>query len=201
VPPAVGFIDWLGLDVPALVREYGYWFVFVGTFVEGEATLVVGMVAASQGLLDPAGVALAAVMGTYLGDLVYYIIGIRYALPFLRRFPRVAARVTRISGWVKRYDIAIILANRFLYGFRIAAPIALGMSAVPVWRFAVFNVAGVVIWTAIIGTAGYLFGSAIESLLQDARRHDELLVAAVVVLIVTLLSGRWIARRFTRNGG
>jgi membrane protein DedA with SNARE-associated domain len=197
----VGLLDWLGLDLAALTREYGYWFVFAGTFLEGEATLVVGMVAASQGLLDPLGVALVAFVGTYLGDLAYYVIGIRYALPFLARFPRVAGRVSRISGWVKRYDIAIILANRFLYGFRIAAPIALGMSAVPAWRFVVFNVAGVAIWTAAIGVAGYLFGTAIESLLQDARMHDELLMAAVVLLIATLLSGRWIARRLTRNGG
>jgi membrane protein DedA with SNARE-associated domain len=75
------------------------------------------------------------------------------------------------------------------------------MSAVPVWRFMLFNLVGVAVWTAAIGAAGYLFGTAIESLLQDARMHDELLAAAVVVLIVTLLSGRWIARRFTRNGG
>ncbi len=197
----MGLLDWLGLDLAALTREYGYWFVFAGTFLEGEATLVVGMIAASQGLLDPIGVAGVAFVGTYLGDLAYYIIGIRYALPFLSRFPRVAARVARISGWVKRYDIAIIIANRFLYGFRIAAPIALGMSAVPVWRFMLFNLVGVAVWTAAIGAAGYLFGTAIESLLQDARMHDELLAAAVVVLIVTLLSGRWIARRFTRNGG
>jgi Zn-dependent peptidase ImmA (M78 family) len=102
--------------------------------------------------------------------------------------------------WIVRYDIAIIIVNRFLYGFRIAAPVALGTSAVPVWRFLVFNIAGAIIWTVVIGGAGYLFGSALEKLLEDVRWHDQILIGLVLLLGISLWIGRYIARRVMRGG-
>ncbi|MBC7781038.1 MAG: DedA family protein [Proteobacteria bacterium] len=195
----MNFLPNLGLDLPELIRQYGYWFVFVGTFLEGETVLVLGMLAAHQGLLDARLVAAVALLGTYLGDLAYYLIGLRFGRRFLDRFPRVEAKVQRIKGWIVRYDIAIIIVNRFLYGFRIAAPVALGMSAVPPWRFLVFNVFGAAIWTAVIGGAGYLFGSALDVLLQDVKRHDEIIVGVVVLLGIGLWVGRYVARRVMRG--
>ena len=127
----MSFLSSLGLNLPELIREYGYLFVFVGTMLEGETVLVLGMIAAQQGLLDAWLVGAVAMVGTYIGDLGYYVIGVRFGRVFLDRFPKVESKVQRIKGWIVRYDIAIIIINRFLYGFRIAAPVALGMSAVP----------------------------------------------------------------------
>lgn len=196
----MNFLTSFGWNVPELIREYGYLFVFVGTMLEGEVVLVLGMVAAQQGLLDPVVVAIVAMLGTYIGDLGYYLIGLRFGRAFLDRFPTVDARVARIKGWIVRYDILIIVVNRFLYGFRIAAPIALGMSSVPVWRFMVANIVGVAVWTLLIGGAGFLFGTALESLLKDVRWHDQIVVGLVVLLGVGLWVGRYIARRLMRGG-
>lgn len=196
----MNFLSSLGLNLPELIREYGYLFVFIGTMLEGETVLVLGMIAAHQGLLDARLVGLVALVGTYIGDLGYYVIGLRFGRAFLDRFPRVDAKVQRIKGWIVKYDIAIIIVNRFLYGFRIAAPVALGMSAVPVWRFLVFNVAGAAVWTVAIGGAGYLFGSALETLLDDVRWHDQIIVGLVLLLGIGLWIGRYIARRVMRGG-
>lgn len=195
----MNFLSGFGLNLPELIRDYGYWFVFVGTMLEGETVLVLGMLAAHQGLLDARLVGLVAVVGTYLGDLGYYLIGLRYGRAFLDRFPKVAAKVHRIMGWIVRYDIAIIIVNRFLYGFRIAAPVALGMSSTPVWRFLVFNVLGAVVWTVVIGWAGYLFGSALDTLLQDVKKSDQIIVGIIVLLGAGLWVGRYIARRVMRG--
>jgi membrane protein DedA with SNARE-associated domain len=195
----VNFFASLGLDLPELIRQYGYWFVFVGTFMEGETVLVLGMIAAHQGLLDVRLVGLVALLGTYFGDLAYYLIGIRFGRAFLDRFPRVDAKVQRVKGWIVRYDIAIIIVNRFLYGFRIAAPVALGMSSVPAWRFLVFNVFGALIWTLVIGGAGYLFGQALEALLRNVQDHDHIVVGLVLLLGAGLWIGRYIARRVMRE--
>ena len=189
----------LGLDLPELIRQYGYVFVFIGTFLEGETVLVLAMIAAHQGLLDARVVALVAMGGTYLGDLAYYVTGLKFGRPFLDRFPRVDAKVQRIKGWIVKYDIAIIIVNRFLYGLRIAAPVALGMSSVPVWRFLVFNVAGAAVWTAVIGGAGYLFGSALETLLKDVEQHDRIVVGVIVLLGLGLWIGRCISRRVMKG--
>jgi len=191
----MNFFANLGLDLPMLIREYGYLFIFVGTFLEGETVLVLGMIAAHQGLLDPRLVAAVAMLGTYFGDLAYYVTGLWFGRPFLDRFPKLDAKVQRIKGWIVRYDIAIIIINRFLYGLRIAAPVALGMSAVPVWRFLVFNIAGAAIWTLVIGGAGYLFGSALEALLKDVEQHDQIDIGLIVLLGAGLWIGRYVSRR------
>jgi membrane protein DedA with SNARE-associated domain len=196
----MSFLSSLGLDLPGLIREYGYLFVFVGTMLEGETVLVLGMIAAQQGLLDAWLVGAVAMVGTYIGDLGYYLIGVRFGRAFLDRFPRVDAKVQRIKGWIVRHDIAIIIVNRFLYGFRIAAPVALGMSSVPAWRFMVFNVVGAAVWTVVIGGAGYLFGSALETLLDDVRWHDQIIIGLVLLLGIGLWIGRYIARRVMRGG-
>ena len=39
-----------------------------------------------------------------------------------------------------------ILAFRFIFGLRIASPIALGVSQVPTWRFTLLNIAGAEVW-------------------------------------------------------
>lgn len=188
-----------GLNLPDLVRAYGYWFVFLGTVLEGETVLVLGMLAAHQGLLNPWLVAMAAMIGTYLGDLGYYVIGLRYGRVLLDRFPKLDAKVQRVKAWIFRHDIAIIVVNRFLYGMRIAAPVALGMSSVPTWRFLAFNVLGAAVWTAVIGGLGYLLGSALQLLLEDVKKHVHLIVMIVVLLGIGLWIGRYVARRMMRG--
>ena len=113
----MSFLSSLGLNLPELIREYGYLFVFVGTMLEGETVLVLGMIAAQQGLLDAWLVGAVAMVGTYIGDLGYYVIGVRFGRVFLDRFPKVESKVQRIKGWIVRYDIAIIIINRFFFFF------------------------------------------------------------------------------------
>ena len=56
---------------------------------------------------------------------------------------------------LERYHLPLILSIRFLYGLRIAGPIAIGMSAVPWFRFFVLNLIGAVVWAMLVAGAGY----------------------------------------------
>jgi membrane protein DedA with SNARE-associated domain len=97
---------------------------------------------------------------------------------------------------LRRYDAALIFGVRFMYGLRIAGPIAMGVLGVSPRRFAVFNVLGAAVWAPLIGGAGYLSGHALEVWLGDLEWFEGLLVAIVAggAPILSLAHRWWLTR-------
>ena len=71
---------------------------------------------------------------------------------------------------------------RFLYGFRTAGPIALGMTTLPVPVFAVANAVGAAVWAAVISAVGWFFGQAATRMLDDVQRHEGWIALAIAIL-------------------
>lgn len=178
--------------ISAFVASYGYLAVFVGTLLEGETILIAAGFAAHRGLLDWPLVVLVAIVGGTLGDQLAFLLGRWKGAALIERFPALAQRKPRIHDLLERYAVIFILTVRFLYGLRIAGPLILGSSRVPLLRFAVLNVVGAVLWAVLVSGAGYAFGLAINSLIADTKRIEEF----VLVIILALGVGLWLWRRF-----
>ncbi len=163
--------------------------VLAGAFVEGETVVIAAGFAVHRGYLPLAPVAIAAFLGTIAGDQLYFHLGRRYGTRILERHPRWKAHVNRLRSPVTRHATAIALGFRFWFGMRIAAPIALGISGMKPWRFALLNTLSGLVWTTAVLGAGILFGQAAERLIGPVRRYDLAIVggmAAVAVLIWAL---------------
>ncbi len=177
------------MSLPGLLADYGYLAVFIGCLLEGETILVLAGVAAQQGLLSlPAVVALAFVGGT-LGDQIFFFTGRRYGHTLLRQSSRFAPAVQRVNALLLRHDAWLIVGVRFMYGLRIAGPIAIGMSDVPALRFLGFNLLGAALWAAVITGVGYGFGQSLQWLIADLARFEEIalvLIVGVAVLIAVV---------------
>ncbi len=177
------------MSLPGLLADYGYLAVFIGCLLEGETILVLAGVAAQQGLLSlPAVVALAFVGGT-LGDQIFFFTGRRYGHTLLRQSSRFAPAVQRVNALLLRHDAWLIVGVRFMYGLRIAGPIAIGMSDVPARRFLGFNLLGAALWAAVITGVGYGFGQSLQWLIADLARFEEIalvLIVGVAVLIAVV---------------
>jgi membrane protein DedA with SNARE-associated domain len=180
-------------DVAGFVAAYGYAAVFVGALLEGETILLAAGFAAHQGMLDWRVVVAVAVVGAVLGDQLAFLLGRWKGAPLLARFPALARRAPRVHELLERHDVVVILALRFLYGLRIAGPLILGSSRVPLLRFALLNMVGAVIWATLVAGAGYAFGLALESMLADLRRFEHTLLLAI--LAAGLLVWLWRRRR------
>jgi len=115
----------------------------------------------------------------------------------LSRFTRFSPIFERTNALIERYHEVLIVAIRFLYGLRTVGPMAFGMSAVPVWRFALFNALGATIWAVVIGGAGFLFGQALDLWLQDLKRFEEVLLFAI--LCGGLVFWAWRHWKFSRK--
>ncbi len=155
-----------------VIETYGYPAVLIGTFLEGEAILVLAGFAARLGHLKLDWVILAAILGSFSGDQLYFHLGRWHGPWLLARFPTWQERTEKVHRWLERYSTVIIFACRFMYGFRIVAPVAIGMSRVRSAWFAVMNGASAVIWATVIAGAGYLFGGAMKIFLGHVRRYE-----------------------------
>jgi len=68
----------------AFIDKFGYIAIVIGTFLEGEAILLVGGLFAVMGYLHPVGVIIAAFFGALAGDLASYFLGSLKPRRFLR---------------------------------------------------------------------------------------------------------------------
>ena len=168
--------------ITEFVSTYGYVAVFVGTLLEGETLLIAAGFAAHQGLLDARLVVLVAMAGATLGDQLAFFLGRWKGELVIDRFPSLQRHKVKIDKLLARYDALFILINRFIYGLRIAGPLIMGASCMNMLRFATFNVIGAALWALLISGLGYMFGLAVNTLLTDAKRIEEIILIAILVI-------------------
>ena len=169
------------MDIAGLIQNYGYLAVAVGTFLEGETILIMAGAAAHRGYLAFPAVVVVGTIASFLGDQLYFYLGRRYGTVLLERFPSMQSRAARAKALLERYHLPLILSIRFLYGLRIAGPIAIGMSAVPWFRFFVLNLIGAVIWAMLVAGAGYGLVRAL-AYIPGWVDADEVWVLAAILL-------------------
>lgn len=63
------------MTLDQLIDTYGYWAILVGTLLEGETILLLGGFAAYQGYLALPWVILAAFIGAFCGDQLFFFLG------------------------------------------------------------------------------------------------------------------------------
>lgn len=181
--------------ISAVVASYGYLAVFAGTLLEGETILLAAGFAAHRGLLNWPLVVMVAFLGATLGDQLAFLLGRWRGAALIARFPVLAQRAPRVHALLERRHVAFILGVRFLYGLRIAGPVVMGTTGLPVWRFAMFNMIGAAIWALLVAGAGYYFGMALEALFADVRRVEEAIL--IGILVAGLLWWLWRRTRAT----
>ena len=188
------------MDLQSLIDTYGYLAVFVGAFLEGETIVAMAGVAAHFGYLDlriVIGIALAA---GFLGDQFFFFLGRWQGKRILVRFPKLQQRSTEVDLMLARFHAPLIIGIRFMYGFRIAGPILIGMGRVSAPRFMLYNFIGACIWAPMIAGLGYFFGHALAELLKQIYRYELTGLAIVTVTVLAVWAFfRFRARRRSRD--
>lgn len=185
------------MSIEILIARYGLAAILVGAGVEGETVVVAGGLIAHRGMLPIEGVAVAAMVGSFVADQLFFALG---------RYFRGTARVRKISAkpafaraleTLERYPTGFILAFRFLYGLRTISPIAIGTTRVHTRKFVLLNAISAVAWGAMFAGIGYLFGNEFERFFGKLKPSRLLIVAGVVLVVgVVLVQGvRWWLRR------
>jgi membrane protein DedA with SNARE-associated domain len=165
-----------------LLEQYGYIALVIGTFLEGETILILAGIAAKIGYLKMPGVIMAAFIGTFAGDQLFFILGRLKGQNIMAHRPKWKAKAKKVNNWLEHHQNGVILGFRFLYGFRTITPFVMGMSKIATGKFFICNMLGALAWSISIGSFGYLFGHAAELVFNDIK-HYELEILGSVALI------------------
>jgi len=166
------------------LEQYGYWAVFIWTFIEGETVFLVAAALAGAGLMEPARVIIAAAGGAFAGHLFYFSLGrwrgtqLIQALPYLRNhYPRAKHLMDKYLDAHGNWTIFIF---QYLYGTRLVAAILFGSSSMAFWRFFWLQLANCMSWAIVIYTAGHFLGLAALAVIRQFGIAGLLLALAII---------------------
>jgi membrane protein DedA with SNARE-associated domain len=187
------------MDINQLIAEYGtytYLIAFIWTFLEGETIVLFAGFAAAQGLLNPLLLVVAAWLGSFAGDQVYFWIGRHFGIGILNRFPRWRYGVESALRWLERYNTGFILSFRFIYGVRNLSSFAMGLSAIRWQRFLSLNFLAAGLWATSFIAVGYFLGHVFRAALGHLVRSFSLVMLGAFVAFAVAVS---LAHRLQRR--
>lgn len=158
----------------------------------GEASPLIGGLAAfdrNLGLLSAIG---AIALGTWIGGLLFYWVGRSRGRWIRKRWPKLRRVVLRSVALVRRHPWRASLAVRFAYGLRFPLPIACGVARLPLSIYAVGTALSSIVWSSAFTLLGWALGRTTETLIGQVRRYEPLIGAVFVLLMVV---GYFVLRR------
>jgi membrane protein DedA with SNARE-associated domain len=181
------------------LETYGYLFLLAGTFLEGEAVLILAGFFAFQGTLNIFAVIAIAFIGSFLGDQFYFYLGRWKGLWLLGIFPVIAKKFRKALKLIEKYGAFVAFISRYTYGLRILLPIVLGMTNLSRVTFLCLNLISAFTWALIFALAGYLFGKSASLFIEDLDRYEPYIILALIgcigfMWLMHLLHIRWHGR-------
>ena len=167
----------------------------------GEASPLLGGLAAFDRNLRLASVIGAVALGTWLGGLGFYWLGISQGRRIRKRWPRARPVIIRSIAIVRRHPWRASLGVRFAYGLRIALPIACGVAHLKFTTYAIGTAISCAVWSVLFTVVGWALGRSTETFIGHVKEMEALfgaLVVLVVLVVFIVLRRRHVAGRTAR---
>jgi membrane protein DedA with SNARE-associated domain len=179
--PALVVAEQIGLPLPAV-----------------PALLGVGALAA-QGRARLAPVLAAIAVVALIADFGWYELGRRRGAGVLARLCRLALEpdscVRRADGVFARHGVRAMLLAKFVPGVTTVMPPLAGVFGVGRTRFALYDLAGVLLWAGTWIGLGYVFSDAIALVTARAAELGRMLGVVVVAILAGYILVKYLRRR------
>lgn len=168
-----------------IIKDWGYFAVFLGSLVEGESVILVACFMAQLGYLSLPKIMVTAFCGTLFADQALYYVGRHYGQALIQKFHRLHAPANRAFKLLHRWDLWFILSFRFIWGIRTISPVVIGSSGIPPERYTPLNLAAAIIWTLISCIGGYMLAGVLEEIgLQVIKRYFGYFTMGIIIFII-----------------
>ncbi len=169
--------------------------------VPGDTVLVFGAFLVGKGVLNLLWVCISTILGTFLGFMLLFWVGIFLRDRFLKGdvwfFKR--SDIERAIKWFERYGYLFVLINRFLPGIRSVISISAGITKLRPSMVAIYCLIGSALWNGIWIYMGYLIGknwqffsSAVSDMIK--RYQIAILILLCIAFIFYLFKKRFFKR-------
>lgn len=204
-------INQIAVFLEQIVLVFGYPGIYVVQLLENvftpvptEPLMPLAGILAAQGKFNFFVVWITAVAGSTTGSLILYQVGKRAGEPAVRALIRrwgaylgmSEAALNRAIELFNRYGGWMIFFGRFLPVVRPTLSLVAGMSHLPLRIFIPFTALSSSIAILMFISVGYILGDNWRSILDLIRQHEPLILAAGIVVGVTVAS--YMVWRWTR---
>ena len=184
-----------------LFQNQGLWgayvIIFILSFLEyvfppvpADTLLMFAGILAGQGAFEPWSLCWLTVIGSCIGFLCVYWIGLykgrRY---FIKKnfaiFP--SERITKLESWLNRHGVKLILINRIFSGFRSLFFLVAGIGKMPLWKVGICGLISSMAWTMFLVWGGYYLGSQLIEYKKYVMRFSMVTVSIISILFVIYL--------------
>lgn len=183
------------------LQTHGYLVLFVWTFIEGEAGLIMAGFLAFQGYMNIFGVMVTALAGSFCGDQFYFYLGRMKGPLILKLFTPIARKFRKALRLIEKYGAFVTFISRYTYGFRIILPIIIGMTHMKAMRFLWLNLLSALSWSIIFALAGFLFGKSASLIVEDVESCEPYIMLALAAVIAFIWISHFSHARWLRRHG
>lgn len=205
-----GWLDWVHANGPALLEQYGAWFIFCAFVVCG-----IGLHVSEDFLLIPAGAAIfhghmtwtetivAAYFGLVIGDAGWIWVCRNFGtrLVHSKRFLRMMGprRLLEAKHAMETRGAIVLILARFIPGTRTPVLTMTGILHMPWWKFLAVELSTVAVTVPVQIGVGYVAAVGYE----HAKGVGDMLtlgLAAVALVIAAVVGFRWWKQAKSRKG-
>lgn len=137
-------------------------------------------------------------LGSVLGTLMWYYIGLWFGEERLKRFAARHGRLLTLSpsdidaahGWFLRHGAMAVFFGRMIPAIRTLISVPAGLARMPMWQFLLYTTAGSALWTGVLTFAGLMLHEN-YALVADWVDPLSKLVVVVVVAVYLWRVIRW----------
>jgi membrane protein DedA with SNARE-associated domain len=181
-----------------LLWTFGLPAIFFLTMAEGDITLLLAGVLAHGQAFGEYSFALVLAVGTLGGvvsDNVAYALG-RAGRSKVKKYRFYCAARSRLERLTRKFGVASIFVSKFTYGLRWGACAFYGVAKMPYPRFLVLSCLSCFVWVSVLAGAGFVFHSAIYTLVGNIHDLSYVLLGVVVGVIVLGIGGFYFVEKY-----
>lgn len=187
--------DW----VVSTIESWGYLGVFVLMVAENvfppipsEVIMPLAGFLAGAGKLSLGLTIVVGTLGSVLGTLMWYYIGLWFGEERLKRFAARHGRLLTLSpgdieaahDWFQRHGAMAVFFGRMIPAIRTLISVPAGLARMPLWKFLAYTTVGSALWTGILTFAGLLLHENYALVADWVDPLSKLVVVTVVAVYV-----------------